>query len=66
MVVNAQECQHRDKPYKSSASIAIMSWHIPRHILKNIVLQAVNLYNEFAWAQENLMEAVDEKQVISF
>jgi len=30
-------------------SIAIMSWHMH----KNIVMWAVNLYNEFAWAQEN-------------
>jgi len=33
----------------TSVSIAIMSWHIH----KNIVIQAVYLYNEFAWAQEN-------------
>jgi len=26
-----------------------MSWHVD----KNIVMQAVDLYNEFAWAQEN-------------
>ena len=26
-----------------------MSWHVH----KNIVMQAANLYNEFAWAQEN-------------
>ena len=38
-----------------------MSWHVH----KNIVMWAANLYNEFAWAQENLMRAVDEKQVIS-
>ena len=48
MVVNAQECQHRDEHYKS---IAIMSWYV--HVHKNIVMWAVNLYNEFAWAQEN-------------
>jgi len=34
---------------KSSVSIVIMSWHMH----KNIVMRAVNLYNEFAWAQEN-------------
>jgi len=33
----------------NSGSIAIMSWHLH----KNIVMQAANLYNEFAWAQEN-------------
>jgi len=27
----------------------IMSWHMH----KNIVMRAMNLYNEFAWAQEN-------------
>jgi len=46
VVVNAQ---HGDEHCKSSVSIAIMSWHVD----KNIVMQAVNLYNEFAWAQEN-------------
>jgi len=45
----------------NSVSITIMSWHLH----KNIVMQAVNLYNEFAWAQENFDAAVDEKQVIS-
>ena len=49
MFVNAQECQHGDEHCKSSVSIAIMSWHVH----KNIVMRAVNLYNEFAWAQEN-------------
>ena len=38
-----------DEHCKSSVSIAIMSWHVH----KNIVMRAVNLYNEFAWAQEN-------------
>ena len=33
----------------NSVSIAIMSWNMH----KNIVMRAVNLYNEFAWAQEN-------------
>jgi len=49
VVVNAQECQHGDKHCKNSVSIAIMSWHMN----KNIMMRAVNLYNEFAWAQEN-------------
>jgi len=48
-VVNAQECQHRDEHCKSSVFITIMSWHMH----KNIGMQAVNLYDEFAWAQEN-------------
>jgi len=33
----------------NSVSIAIMSWHLH----KNIVMWAVNLYNEFARVQEN-------------
>jgi len=49
VIVNAQECQHRDEHCKSSVSIAIMSWHMH----KNIVMRAVNQYNEFAWTQEN-------------
>jgi len=49
VVFNAQECQHSDEHRKSSVSIAIMSWHVH----KNIVMRAVNLYNEFVWAQEN-------------
>ena len=49
VVVNAQECQHGDEHCKSSVSIAIMSWHVH----KNIVMWTDNLYNEFAWAQEN-------------
>jgi len=49
VVVNAQVCQHRDGNCKSRVSIAIMSWHMH----KNIMMQAVNLSNEFAWAQEN-------------
>jgi len=61
VVVSAQEYQHRDGHCKSSVSIAIMSWHMH----KNIVMRAVNLYNKFAWDQEILMRAIDEKQVIS-
>ena len=44
VVVNAQESQHGDEHCKSSVSIAIMSWHVH----KNVVKRAVNLYNEFA------------------
>ena len=40
---------HGDEHCKNSVSIVIMSWHMH----KNIVMQAVNLYNEFQWAQEN-------------
>jgi len=38
-----------------------MSWHVH----KKVVMLAVNLYNEFPWAQENFDAGVDEKQVIS-
>jgi len=49
VVDKAQECQHGDEYCKSSVSIAIMSWRMH----KNIVMQAVILYNEFAWALED-------------
>jgi len=45
--MHAQECQHRDEHCKSSVPIA--SWLVHN----NIVMRAVNLYNEFAWTQEN-------------